>query len=361
MLPHAHALYEACLAAGFPESLDQNHPESTGIGPAPSNNQEGVRISTALAYLDQARDRPNLTIRADVTARRILFAGKRAVGVEAESGGERFIVEGAQIVLSAGYIASPQLLMLSGVGPGEQLRSLGIEVVQDLPGVGQNLRDHPYVPILFRETGKAPDFRQAAVQVLLRYTAEGSTTRNDMQIGQIPLFSAYLPANVPISKDEHCFFLYADIQQAASVGELTLASTDPHIQPTINYRYLSDPWDLERMRKAIRLAVQLSQHSAFTDIILERVFLTNADLASDAALDAWILQNVGSGYHGAGTCKMGPPSDPMTVVDQFCHVHSLEGLRVVDASVMPSLIRANTNATVIMIAERVADWMKEGR
>ncbi len=218
MLPHAQALYKVCLAAGFPESPDQNHPDSTGVGPTPSNNQEGVRMSTALAYLDQARHRPNLTVRANVTARRILFAGKWALGVEAESDGERFTVEGEQIVLSGGFIASPQLLMLSGVGPAQQLRNLGVEVVQDLPGVGQNLRDHPYVPILFRETGKAPDFRQAAVQVVLRYTAEGSTTRNDMQIGQIHLVSAYLPANVPIRKDENCFFIYANIQRAVSVG-----------------------------------------------------------------------------------------------------------------------------------------------
>lgn len=278
MLPHAQALYEACLVAGFPESPDQNHPDSTGIGPTPSNNQEGVRMSTALAYLDQARHRPNLTIRANVTARRLLFAGKRAVGVEAESGRERFTVEGEQIVLSAGYIASPHLLLLSGVGPGGAVAEPRHRGSADLPGVGQNLRDHPYVPILFREMGKAPDFRQAAVQVLLRYTAEGSTMRNDMQIGHISLVSAYLPANVPLRKDENCFFMYANIQRAASVGELTLTSTDPHVQPAINYRYLSDPWDRERMCKAIRLAVQLSEHPAFKDIILERVSLTEAGI-----------------------------------------------------------------------------------
>jgi len=115
------------------------------------------------------------------------------------------------------------------------------------------------------------------------------------------------------------------------------------------------------MRKAIRLAVQLSEHPAFKDIVLERVSLTDADLASDAALDAWTLRNVGAGYHVAGTCKMGPTSDPMAVVDQFCHVHGLAGLWVVDASVMAEVIRANPNATIIMMAERVADWMKEGR
>jgi choline dehydrogenase len=362
MLPHAQAFYAACLAAGFPECPDQNHPESTGIGPAPSNNRDGVRVSTALAYLDRARHRLNLTIRGNMLATRILFDGKRARGVEAESGGQRFTVEGDQIVLSSGAIASPHLLLLSGVGPAEHVRSLDIEVVHDLPGVGQNLRDHPYVLLLFRETGQAPDLGRTAVQVILRYTAEGSTTRNDMQIGPLSLDSAYMPPDSPIARGEVCFGLYANIQNAVSVGELKLTSRDPHVQPSLDYRYLSDPWDRERLRQAVRLALRLAEHPAFKDIILERVSLTDADLASDAALDSWLLRNIGmAGFHSAGTCKMGPALDPMAVVDQFCRVHGLQGLRVVDASVMPDVIRANTNTTTIMIAERVADWMKEGR
>lgn len=361
-VPHGRALYEACLAEGFPEFPDHNHPDSTGIAPVPMNNRNGVRVSTALAYLDQARHRLNLTVRANVAVTRILFESNRAVGVEAESGGERFTVEGDQIVLSAGAIASPQLLLLSGVGPSEHLRGLGIDVVQDLPGVGQNLRDHPYVLVFFKEAGKAHDyFRQPCVNVLLRYTSEGSSARNDMQIGHIPLDSTYLPDSVPFSKGDTCFSLYGAIMQAVSVGELKLRSRDSHVQPSIDYQYLSDPWDLERMRQGIRLALRFAEHPAFKDIIVERVGLTDAVLASDEALDNWLLQNVGHGYHSAGTCKIGPASDPMAVVDQFCHVYGLEGLRVVDGSVMPDVIRANTNTTIIMIAERVADWIKEGK
>jgi choline dehydrogenase len=363
MLPHAQAFYEACLAEGFPECPDQNDPASTGIGPAPLNNRDGVRISTALAYLDQARHRLNLTIRANVTVRRILFAGKRAVGVEVESGGEIVTVEGEQIVLSAGAIASPHLLLLSGVGPAAQLRNLGLEVVHDLPGVGQNLRDHPYLLIMFRGRGPVPDYRrQPCIQAILRYTAKGSSARNDMQIGPCSLDSAYLSADAPITKGEHGFGIYANIQNAVSAGELQLTSKDPHIQPAIDFHYLSSPWDRERLREAVRLTLRLSQNPAFKDVISEQVSLTDADLASDAALDAWLLQNIGmAGFHSAGTCKMGPASDPLAVVDQLCRVQGLEGLRVVDASVMPDVIRANTNATTIMIAERVADWMKEGR
>ena len=173
--------------------------------------------------------------------------------------------------------------------------------------------------------------------------------------------SAHLPNGVPIAREDTCFCLFGALMQAASSGELKLTSRDPQIQPSLDYRYFSEPWDLERMRQAIRLAIRLSEHPAFKDIIVERVGLTDADLASDAALDDWIMRNVGQGYHSSGTCKIGPESDPMAVVDQFCHVYGLEGLRVVDASVMPELIRANTNTTTIMIAERVADWIKEGK
>jgi len=211
-------------------------------------------------------------------------------------------------------------------------------------------------------TGEAPDFQQNAVQILLRYTATGSTMRNDMQIGQIALDSAYLPPEVPIAADENCFCLYAALHSAVSAGELKLTSRDPHVQPSMDYRYFSDPWDLERTREAVRLAVRMYEHPAFKDIIIEQVSLTDEDLASDEALDSWIMRNLaGAGFHSAGTCKMGPASDPMAVVNQFCHVHDLEGLRVVDASVMPDVIRANTNTTTIMIAERVTDWIKEGR
>ena len=359
MVPHSKAFYEACLAEGFPETFDHNHPDATGIGPAPLNHQDGVRMSTALTYLSQARHRLNLTIRANVTVRRVLFEGRRAVGVEAESGDDRFIVEGDQIVLSAGGIASPQLLMLSGVGPAEHLESLGIDVVHNVPGVGQNLRDHPLVMLLFRETGQMPTDLEAMVSVMLRYTAEGSKTREDMYISAIPLDPAYLPTNGPITKNDRCFTLMVSVQNALSAGELKLISRDPHAHPSLQYRYLTDHWDVKRMRDAIRLAVRLSQRPEFNDVILERVSPTDSELASDNALDSWLSKNITTQFHSSGTCKMGPSSDPMAVVDQYCGVHGLDGLRVVDTSVMPDVIRANTNCTAIMIAERVADLIKE--
>ena len=233
----------------------------------------------------------------------------------------------------------------------------------ELPGVGQNLRDHPYVMIYFRETGKAPDyFRQPCSQVTLRYMSGGAGTRNDMQVGAVSLDGDLLADMAPPAKGHACFALYAALFSALSAGELKLVSSDPDVQPSLDYRYLSDPSDGERMREGVRLALRLSEQSAFKGIIKDQISITDDDLASDGALDSWMLRNIGlGGIHSAGTCKMGPESDPMAVVDQFCHVYGLEGLRVVDASVMPDVVRANTNTTTIMIAERVADWIKEGK
>ena len=360
-LPYALSFEQACLAEGFAADEDQNHPESTGVSPRARNTIDGVRISMAIAYLDPARHRLNLTIKGDVMARRIRFEGKKAVGVEAESGGERFTVEGEQIVLCSGAIGSPQLLMLSGVGPADHLKSMGIELVHESPGVGQNLRDHPSAAVLFRATGDRPEIQAPVIQVGLRYTVEGSTVRNDMQISPMLMTSEHRPAQVQIDDDENYIGFSASLQLALGSGELLLTANDPSVQPYLDYNYLMEPLDRERMRKAIRLVLRMAEHPSFKDIILDCVNPTEADLASDDALDAWLNRNVGTSHHISGTCKMGPDSDAMAVVDQHGRVRGVEGLRVADASIMPDVIRANTNATTIMIGERVANWISEGK
>ena len=148
------------------------------------------------------------------------------------------------------------------------------------------------------------------------------------------------------------------LELALGAGDLKLTSTDPKVQPLLNFRYLEDPWDRERLREGVRLCLKLLESGAYQDIMEECITPTAQDLVSDEALDQWLLRNVCTTQHISGTCKMGPDSDPMAVLDQYCHVRGLEGLRVVDVSVLPDCIRANTNATTIMIAERVADWMK---
>jgi choline dehydrogenase-like flavoprotein len=200
-----------------------------------------------------------------------------------------------------------------------------------------------------------------SIQVGLRYTVEGSYVQNDMQLSPTLMTSEHRPIHVPISDDDNYLGLSCSLQLALSAGELRLTSTDPSVQPFLDYRHLTDRFDTERMRKAIRLALRLSEHPVWQDILRERVAPTDADLVSDAALDAWLMRNIGTSHHISGTCKMGPGTDPLAVVDQHGRVHGIENLRVADASIMPDCIRANTNATTIMIGERMADFLKAER
>src|SRR5499425_1781538 len=202
----------------------------------------------ALAYLDPARHRLNLTIKSHVMVRRLLFDGTRAIGVEVESGGECFTVTGEQIVLSGGVIGSFYVLLFSGVGPRAQLQSVGVPVVHDLPGVGQNLRDHPSAAVLYRAKGAKPEVQAPAIQVGLRYTVEGSYLQNDMQISPMLMTSEHRPLHVPIGDDDNYLGISCSLQLALSAGELRLTSPDPYTQPFLNYNYLVDPFDRERMR-----------------------------------------------------------------------------------------------------------------
>ena len=360
-LPDQRAFYNACRAAGFADSPDHNHPDATGVGPLPFNNPNGIRFSTALGYLNPARHRLNLTIRPNCTVHRIILDGGRATGVEVESGGERFIVEGEEIVLSAGAIGSPQILMLSGVGPADHLRSLGIQVVRDLPGVGQNLRDHPMVYMTWRTKKDHPmDSMAPRVQMALRYTAEGSDLRNDMMV----FMNSFASERVNRGGDRMeplGVRMIAILDLALSSGELRLTSADPSVQPFLDYHYFDSPFDRQRMRDLVRMCLNLAEHEDFRDILDERIEPTNADLESDDALDDWLLREATTGQHISCTCKMGPSSDPLAVVDQYGMVHGLEGLRVVDASIMPDCVRANTNVTTMMIGERIADFMRQNR
>jgi choline dehydrogenase len=355
-LPAQMAFFDACQDADFPADRDMNHPDSMGVGPIPMNNPDGIRMSTALTYLNPVRHRLNLTVKSRVLVRRLLFAGKRVSGVEVESGGERFTVEGRTVMLTAGAVASPQLLLLSGVGPESHLRSLGIPVAHAMPGVGQNLRDHPNVRIPVKVKDDFPlDPKAPRTQLALRYTAQGSADRNDMQILQSS-FSSPMGGD-PLEAEGIRFTCILEL--AVGAGELRLVSTDPSAQPLLDYRYLEDPWDRQRMREGVRLCARLLQHESYAHIVAERIMPSDAELASDEALDAWMRQWVTTTQHISGTCKMGPASDPMAVVSQHGRVHGLDNLWIADASIMPDCIRANTNATTIMIAERVAEFVRQ--
>jgi choline dehydrogenase len=359
-LPPQTAFYAACVAAGFPESADHNAPAASGVGAIPLNTFDGIRWSTQLGYLNPARGRPNLTILPQTTAVRLALSGARATGVHVRSAGESFVVAGAEVIVSAGAIGSPHLLMLSGIGPADQLRNAGVQVHSDLPGVGQNLRDHPHV---YATWAPSPAYRmdpaRPRYQVALRYTSPGSPLRNDLQI----LMVSFATARVDRGGDGLApvgVTLQPVLNLAAGRGEIRLVSADPGTQPVIDFCYLEETVDRQRLRDSLRLCGQLAGHAGFEPILGRQIAPTEEALESDTALDAWMAREVSTTNHASGTCKMGPGSDRLAVVDQFGKVHGVDGLRVADASIMPDCVRANTNATSMMIGEHVADLIRRG-
>jgi choline dehydrogenase len=360
--PIQQAFHTACLQAGFGTTNDKNGRHPAGLGVSPSNNIDGVRMSTALT-----RHHLNLTVRGGVFARKILIKHGKAVGVEAESGGKVFRVEADKVVLSSGAIRSPHLLMLSGIGPEDQLQQFGIPAVHHLPGVGSNLMNHLSAQTTFKvKDGISLDAHRDAAHFSLHFTAPGSSSVNDMVLRTSPVVderAEYVPG-------VRTKYLTGDVapERAARIsctlglpegsGYVRLASADPNVQPTFDYCYLQHPEDTRRVRESLRLAVKLLRSDPYKDVADFRIQPGDDILANDDALDLWIRQTIGTARHVSGTCKMGPDSDPMAVVDQYCRVKGIRGLWVADASVMPRIPRSGgAHATVIMIGERVVDWI----
>ena len=343
------AFHDACTAQGYGVTEDTNGPNPAGVGVTATNNLDGVRMSTAITYLNPARHRLNLTVRGEVYVRRILFDGAKAVGVEAESGGEVFTVEAERVVLSAGAIRSPQILMLSGVGPQDQLEQFGIPQVHVLPGVGQGLWNHLRTHVTFKvKDGVSFDEGREAPHFSLFYTARGSDEINDMG-----LWTGNLPS-------ERAARLFCALGLPKGSGYVRLSSADPAVQPVFNYRYLQHPDDARRTRDGLRMCVRLLESDAYGDIFDHIIEPQTHILADDDALDLWLRRTVETFRHVSGSCHMGPDSDPMAVTDQRCRVRGVEGLWVADASVMPRIPGSgSTYATVIMIGERASEWIAE--
>ena len=360
MLPEQKAFREACLDLGIPDCPDFNHPEGSGVGPSPLNNPNGIRMSTALTYLAESRHRLNLTIRPNTMIRRIIFKDNKATGVEVECGGEHFVLEGEEIILSTGAIGSPHILMLSGVGPADQLESVDIPVILDLPGVGQNLRDHPIVPVTYRvKPNHVMNEHDPRLQMVASWTAEGSHLRRDLMT--VMLSHAVEGWYRGSMEQKPVGFRFVTLLELAiGSGEIRLISSDPNKQPYINYNYFQEEFDRKRMREGVRLSVKLGNHPALAALIQERISPSDEELVTDEALDEYMLRTASTGQHISCTCKMGPSSDPNAVVDQYGKIHGLEGIRVADASIMPDCIRANTNVTTMMIGERIADFIRQG-
>jgi choline dehydrogenase len=362
LIPVQRAFLEVCRRFGFPEVADHNHPQATGVGPYPQNRRERLRLSTALAYLLPARHRPNLTIRPHCLVNRILVDGGRAVGVDIAGKGAQEEVRGRRITLAAGAIGSPAILLRSGIGPAAVLAGLGIEPLADLPGVGAGLADHPVTRLLLVPKPGSCDPQTPLAQVGVRYTAPGSGEFNDMQqvmFSHVDVAGIGGQEAVAAVGTRLAIGLPVALEHPHARGRLLLASTDPRIQPLIQLNFAAEPEDLRRLMAGVRLAWQIAHQPEIARHTQRVALLSEETVGSDDALAAYVRATVSTQFHPCGTARMGPPGDPMAAVDQHCRVRAIPNLRVVDASVMPTIPRANINLTTIMIGEHVSDWMRD--
>ncbi|WP_017612417.1 GMC family oxidoreductase [Nocardiopsis salina] len=351
------ALFSSARAAGFEWAPDVNAPGATGVSPYPINSRDGRRVSVNDAYLEQARELENLTVRGGALVDRVVLEGGRATGVRAATGGTVVTEHADTVVLSAGVVHTPGILMRSGIGPARHLESLGIGVRQDLP-VGHGMQDHPMallsLPLTPAASVRTPHDRHT--NVCVRWTSGAGAPINDLMFVSMNQ-NVLSMAAADTGPGSGAYGVW--LNQAWSRGELTLSSTDPEHQPRVRQRMLSDERDLTRMRDGIRALVELARRpgtAAVTEGSVEqgnRALFTALD--DDSALDAHLLATVGDAQHGTSTCRMGHPDGADTVVDPACRVLGVEGLRVVDASVLPTVPRANTNLVTIMAGELMAD------
>ena len=374
--PLYRAFIEAGEQAGYACTADMNGYRQEGLGPMDMTVHRGRRWSTANAYLKPARSRGNLAVATRALATRLLMDGRRVRGVEYRQGGvTRTALAACEVILSGGPINTPQLLMLSGIGPADQLREFGIEVIHDLPGVGENLQDHLELYI-----------QQACTQPVTLYTATGllrkaligirwvacqsglgatnhfesggfirsrpSVRWPDIQYHFLPLAASY---DMKEQVRCHGYQAHAGPMRSNSRGFVRLASADPTESPQIRFNYMSHADDWVDMRACVRLTREIFAQPAFDPYRGEEL-APGASVRSDAEIDAFVRETVQSAYHPCGTCKMG--TDAMAVVDPQNRVHGMDGLRVVDSSIMPAITTGNLNAPTIMIAEKAADAIR---
>ena len=376
--PLSHAFIEAGNQAGIPSNADFNGSTQAGVGLYQVTQRDGTRCSSAAAYLAPVRSRPNLTVHTGAMVSRITFEGRRANGVTYAMGGKAFHQPVArEVLLCGGAINSPQTLMLSGIGPADELRKFGIEVVHDAGGVGGNLQDHLDVCTLQHSTQPITYDRINEPKMAFDYFLRGHRGAGSSNLAEAGGFWRSPMATdercdvqfhfVPAMLDDHGrhrlpgdgYTLHACFLRPRSRGRLTLASNRASDKPRIEANYLSDAegFDLRMMVECAKVSREIFAQPAFDPYRGAPIFPERNDL-SDAELVAFIRRKAESVYHPVGTCRMG--DDDAAVVDASLRVRGVEGLRVVDASVMPSLPGGNTNAPTIMIAERAADLIKAG-
>lgn len=350
--PISLAAIEACAEVGLPKTDDFN----TNIWGAGMNDltvtPDGERCSTAKAFLVPVLDRPNLTVITNAAARKLAFNGDHCTGLAYEKDGQTHeVLADKEVILSAGAIGSPHLLLLSGVGPKAHLEEHGIECVKDLPGVGENLHDHLLVSVIFETSQDIPPPKANLLESQLFWKSRSEMKTPDLQ----PLFMG-LPYYSPgYEGPQNAYTLCAGLVRPVSRGVLRLNSTNPDDAPYLDPNYLGEQADYDALYEAVKLCQKLGYTDALKDWTKEEVY-PGKD-ADDAAVEDYIRSSCGTYHHMVGTCKMG--IDSMAVVDPNLKVHGLGGLRVVDASIMPAITTGNTNAPTIMIGEKAADLILE--
>ena len=376
--PISLAFLEAGAQAGHPLTDDICGFQQEGFGLLDSSVHKGTRWSSAVAFLDPARSRPNLTIRTHTQVQRVLFNENRASGVVFNDKDANIQTvntnPGGEVILSAGAVGSPQLLMLSGVGPAAHLSEMGIDVVRDLPGVGQNLNDHPDFVLKFKCIEpvsiwpKTKLFARTLEGIRWLLKKDGVCASNHfdtvacLRTGPEVDHPDIQLTISPIAVDDktwqplplHAFQIHVGLMQAYSRGEITLRSKNALDHPRILVNYLQDPRDLELLRKGIRIVRELVSQPAFGNLCGEEFYPGN-EMQTDDELNQCLVEKTVSQWHLSGTARMGAVTDRAAVVDPAGKVHGMKGLRVVDASIMPVVTNGNTNCPTLMLAEKLSD------
>ena len=377
--PLFHAMVEAGVQAGYPATSDLNGYQQEGFGPMDRTvTPKGRRASTARGYLDQAKGRPNLTIVTHALTDRILFDGKRAIGVaylRGDSNAATTVHARREVLLCSGAIASPQILQRSGIGPAALLRELDIPLVHDLPGVGENLQDH--LELYLQYACKQPVslypalqwWNQPKIGAEWMFLGKGIGASNQFEAGGFirtrPEFEwpniqyHFLPVAINYNGSnavkEHGFQAHMGSMRSPSRGRVRAKSKDPRQHPSILFNYMAHEQDWQEFRDGIRITREIMAQSAL-DPYRGRELSPGQEVQSDAELDAFIRQHAETAFHPSCSCKMG--EDDMAVVDGQGRVHGIQGLRVVDASIMPLITTGNLNAPTIMMAEKIADRIR---
>ena len=378
-------LYEAFINAGqdagYGYTADYNGYRQEGFGPMHMTVKDGVRSSTSRAYLKRTKSRRNLDVLTHVSCRRVLFSKQdgrlRAMGIEFDHKGKRREVSAKkEVILSAGSIGSPQLLQVSGIGPGDVLTNAGVKVLSDMPGVGANLQDHLEVYFQYKCTqpitlnSKLGLFGKGLIgtEWILFKTGLGATNhfescgfiRSKKGIKWPDIQYHFLPAAMRYDGraafDGHGFQVHVGPNKPKSRGTVHIQSSDPEQSPEIRFNYLTDQQDIEDWRACIRLTREILQQPSL-DPYRGDELMPGMAVQSDEEIDAWVRQNVESAYHPSCTVKMGREDDPMAVLDSECRVRGVDRLRVVDSSVFPMITNGNLNAPTIMVAEKAADMI----